>query len=42
MRFPDEVIATLLDLAWWDWPLDKIEANLPHLESGDIEALKRA
>lgn len=42
MRYPDDVIADLLDLAWWDWPLDKIEANLPHLESGDIEALKRA
>lgn len=42
MRYPDDVIADLLDLAWWDWPLDKIEANLPHLESGDIEALERA
>ncbi|MDH6265766.1 acetyltransferase-like isoleucine patch superfamily enzyme [Rhizobium sp. SG_E_25_P2] len=42
MRYPDDVIADLIDLAWWDWPLDKIEANLAHLESGDIEALKRA
>ncbi|MCV3765997.1 CatB-related O-acetyltransferase [Rhizobium sp. TRM95796] len=42
MRYPDDVIADLLDIAWWDWPLDKIEANLPHLESGDIAALKRA
>ncbi|MBC2772178.1 CatB-related O-acetyltransferase [Rhizobium sp. AQ_MP] len=39
MRFTDEQIADLLTLAWWDWPLDKIERALPHLESGDIAAL---
>jgi virginiamycin A acetyltransferase len=40
MRFTDEQIADLLTLAWWDWPLDRIERALPHLESGDIAALK--
>lgn len=40
MRYPDEVIADLLDLAWWDWPLDRIEARLPALESGDLAALR--
>lgn len=39
-RFTDEQIADLLALAWWDWPLEKIECALPHLESGDIAALK--
>lgn len=39
MRFTDEEITDLLTLAWWDWPLDKIERALPHLESGDIAAL---
>lgn len=39
-RFADEEIAGLLALAWWDWPLDKIERALPHLESGDMAALK--
>ena len=39
-RFNDSDIARLLTLAWWDWPLDKIERALPHLESGDIAALK--
>jgi virginiamycin A acetyltransferase len=42
MRYPAEVIEELLAIAWWDWPLDKIEANLGALESGDLEALKRA
>lgn len=41
MRFTDEEIADLLALAWWDWPLDKIERALPHLESGDIAALRQ-
>lgn len=42
MRFPDDVIAELIDLAWWDWPVEKIEANLPALESGNLAALKLA
>ena len=42
MRYPVEVISEILELAWWDWPIDKIEANLPALESGDLAALKRA
>lgn len=40
-RFSDEDISDLLALAWWDWPLDRIERALPHLESGDIAALKK-
>ncbi|MDH4414373.1 MAG: CatB-related O-acetyltransferase [Rhizobium sp.] len=41
MRFPAEVIEALLALAWWDWPLDKIEANLKALEQGDMVALQK-
>ncbi|MFD1746864.1 CatB-related O-acetyltransferase [Rhizobium helianthi] len=41
-RFPDADIADLLQLAWWDWPLDRIERALFHLESGNIAALKPA
>ena len=41
-RFADEVIAELLRLRWWDWDIDRIEAALPAIEKGDIEALKRA
>lgn len=42
MRYPDDVIAELLQIAWWDWPLEKIEANLAALSSGDLAALRRA
>lgn len=42
MRYPAEVIEELLAIAWWDWPLEKIEAKLSALEGGDLEALKRA
>lgn len=42
MRYPAEIIGQLLAIAWWDWPLEKIEANLAALESGDLEALKSA
>jgi virginiamycin A acetyltransferase len=33
------VIADLLDVAWWGWSIDKIEANLAAIEGADIEAL---
>lgn len=26
-RFPEEVIQTLLNIQWWDWPDDKFRAN---------------
>lgn len=42
MRYSDEIIDELLDIAWWDWPIDKIEANLTALSSGDMVALRLA
>ena len=39
MRYSDDIVSKLLHIAWWDWPLDKIEANLPAIESGDMVAL---
>ena len=42
MRYPDEIISDLLDIAWWDWPIAKIEANLTALSSGDMAALRLA
>ncbi len=38
-RFSDEVVASLLDLAWWDWPIERIEAKLHAIETGDLAAL---
>lgn len=40
MRYPEEVIAELLTIAWWDWEVEKIEANLAALEVGDLAGLK--
>ncbi|MEO0959023.1 MAG: CatB-related O-acetyltransferase [Pseudomonadota bacterium] len=39
MRFGEAEIATLLGLAWWDWPPDRIAASLPLIEAGDVAAL---
>ena len=41
-RFPDGDIQTLLSLRWWDWPAEKIAANLDAIRSGDLEALCQA
>ena len=38
-RFCDEDIARLLEMAWWDWPLDDIQAAMPLLCSGNIRDL---
>lgn len=38
-RFPKETIAKLLELAWWDWDIEKITANVQHLTGGDIDKL---
>jgi virginiamycin A acetyltransferase len=38
-RFDPETIAKLLEIKWWDWPVEKITANIKALSSGDLEAL---
>lgn len=40
-RFSDEVIARLLQIAWWDWPVEKISRNLAAITAADLEALER-
>lgn len=37
-RFPEEVVARLLAVSWWEWPESRVEAAVPLLLSGDIEA----
>lgn len=39
-RFSEENIQFLQKIKWWDWPLEKISANIRHIQSGDIQALK--
>lgn len=38
-RFSDDVIQQLLELKWWDWPVERIAANLEAIQSGHIEDL---
>ncbi|MEY8403938.1 CatB-related O-acetyltransferase [Oscillospiraceae bacterium 44-34] len=38
-RFPQPEIDRLLALRWWDWPPEKIAANLDAIQSGDLNAL---
>ena len=35
-RFTDNVISELLELKWWDLPIDKIKDNYKLFESGDV------
>lgn len=39
-RFDKEVIETLLMIRWWDWPLEKIEANIEIITGSDLGALR--
>ena len=41
-RFPDPVVAELLALAWWDWPVDKVSRNLEAIVGADLAALSRS
>ncbi|MCD7098994.1 type B chloramphenicol O-acetyltransferase [Stenotrophomonas sp. MMGLT7] len=40
-RFSDEEISLLLEMEWWDWPIDKIEAAIPFLCSSNIDGLHK-
>lgn len=37
LRFDETKINSLLKIAWWNWPVDKIEGALPFIYSGDIQ-----
>lgn len=39
MRFDAETVALLLDLRWWDWPVEVITEHLPLISGGDARAL---
>ena len=40
-RFQDETIQALLEIAWWDWDVEKISRNLEKIIAADLEALRR-
>ncbi len=39
-RFSGDVIKALLELRWWDWPPERIAANLEAIQSGDLQHLE--
>ncbi|MBD2579529.1 Vat family streptogramin A O-acetyltransferase [Oscillatoria sp. FACHB-1406] len=39
-RYPEEIIVQLLEIAWWDWEIEKISRNLERIVGADLEALK--
>ncbi len=38
-RFEQETIDALLELKWWDWPLERIARNLEAIQRGRLEDL---
>ncbi|MBO9473528.1 CatB-related O-acetyltransferase [Shimia sp. R10_1] len=40
-RFDEATLARLLEVAWWDWSQDRIEAAIPAIMAGDVDALER-
>ncbi len=41
-RFDAATVAGLLELAWWDWPAERVAAAIPALMAGDLAQLRRA
>lgn len=39
-RFSPEQIRELENIAWWNWPIEKVTSHLRHIVSGDIAALR--
>ncbi|HEV7257466.1 MAG TPA: CatB-related O-acetyltransferase [Bosea sp. (in: a-proteobacteria)] len=42
LRFPEETIAALLAIRWWDWDAGKIARNVQAIAGADIDALRAA
>lgn len=39
-RFDAETIASLLEIKWWDWPVERIAYSIKAIQSGNIKQLK--
>ena len=40
LRFEPAVTAALLEIAWWNWGIDKITRNLNEILAADVEVLR--
>lgn len=38
-RFTPEEITRLLELQWWNWPIEKIRNSIPDIQSGNLDEL---
>ena len=38
-RFSEDLIAALLELRWWDWPEERLKANLDAIQSGRLDQI---
>ncbi|WP_319533310.1 CatB-related O-acetyltransferase [uncultured Cohaesibacter sp.] len=41
-RFDDRTIDRLMDLSWWDWPIELINRHRTIIQGNDIDALEEA
>lgn len=41
-RWDDKIIRQLLEIKWWDWPIERINNHLAEITAADIEALQKA
>ncbi len=41
-RFDQATVEALMDIAWWDWPADRITRNLDAIRGSDLAALRAA
>ena len=41
-RFDDATVERLLDIAWWDWPLERISRTLDAIRGADVARLAAA
>ncbi|MBQ4876608.1 Vat family streptogramin A O-acetyltransferase [Pseudoalteromonas luteoviolacea] len=42
MRFEQDAVDMLQDIAWWNWPVEKVTEHLDAIVGNDLETLKRA
>lgn len=40
-RYPEDIVKRLLDIAWWDWDLERIGRNVDAITGAEIAALER-
>ena len=42
MRYCEDDVRELVELAWWNWPLDAITAHVRTIADGSVEDLRAA